>query len=182
MAQFIAYDPNVKVIGALITTVVDALDIGKERRIEILKKHGLGNVKPDEWYSQQKWLDVFKEISQEIGDKTLYLIGKKVPSNAKLPPDIDTLEKGLYAIDMGYKMNHSAGEIGRYEVVSFDGAKRSAVVKVTAPYPSEFDRGIIMAFLTRFKPKDSFLYDVILDTAKESRINGADSCTYLVKW
>lgn len=182
MAQFIAYDPNVKVIGALIQTVVDAIDIGKERRLEILRKHGLGDVKPNEWYSQQKWLDVFKEISREIGDKTLYLIGKKVPSNAKLPPDINSLDKALYAIDMGYKMNHSGGEIGSYKVVSFDAAKRTAMLKVTAPYPSEFDRGIIMFFLTQFKPKDSYMYDVILDTTQESRISGADSCTYIVKW
>jgi hypothetical protein len=50
------------------------------------------------------------------------------------------------------------------------------------PYPSEFDRGIITAMARKFKPRESLLVSVELDNAKPSRMKGADSCTYKIKW
>jgi hypothetical protein len=182
MAQYIAYDPTVKVFGALIESVIDTLEYGQDTRRALLEKHGFKSIDPTQWYPQQKWLDVFKDISREIGDKTLYLIGKKVPSKARLPQEINTLEKALHGINVGYRMNHSSGEIGVYEVLDFYEKSRKATVRSSAPYPSEFDRGLIMAFLIRFKPKDSVTYDVILDVTKETRLNGGNSCTYIISW
>jgi hypothetical protein len=182
MAQFISYDPNVKVNGQTIMSVVNAMEYGRETRFEILKKHGLTEIKPDGWYDQQKWLNAFEEIYKSIGEKTLYIIGKAIPANAKFPPEIDSLEKALSAIDVAYHMNHTKGEIGSYKLAQYDGKTRKAVMICNNPYPSDFDRGIITAMLTRFKPKDSIKYDVVLDTTKETRLNGANSCTYSINW
>jgi hypothetical protein len=182
MAQFIAYDPNVKVNGQTILSVVNAMEYGKDGRMQILKKHGLSIIEPEGWYDQQKWLNAFREIHDTLGTNTLYIIGKAIPANAKFPPEIDSLEKALNAIDVAYHMNHTKGNIGNYKVTEFDGKKRRAVMTCNNPYPSDFDRGIINAMLVRFKPKDSIKYDVVLDTSKETRIRGADSCTYSVSW
>jgi hypothetical protein len=182
MAQFIAYDPVVKVNGQTILSVVNAMEFGKETRKEILEKHGLVNIEPEGWYDQQKWLDAFREIHDSLGTNTLYIIGKAIPENAKFPPEINSLEKALNAIDVAYHMNHTKGDIGSYKVIEFDDKKRKAVMTCSNPYPSDFDRGIINAMLVRFKPKDSLKYSVALDTSKETRINGADSCTYTIGW
>ncbi|HEY9007126.1 hypothetical protein [Ohtaekwangia sp.] len=182
MAQFVSFDPGVKVLGQSILLFVNAMDFGKEERIEILEKHGLTNLQPGEWYDLQKWLDAFKDLSEGILASTLYIIGKEIPSNAKFPPDIDTLEKALYSIDVAYKMNHTAGEIGTYEVTLFDPEQRKAIMVCRNPYPSDFDRGIIAAMTDRFKPEDSTASEVVLDLTKESRLNGGESCTYLISW
>lgn len=182
MAQFIAYDNKVKVNGQTILSVINAMEYGKDTRSAILKKHGLGEIDPEKMYDQQSWLNAFKDIYDTLGEKTLYIIGKAIPANAKFPPEIDTLEKGLGSIDIAYHMNHSKGEIGHYQLKEFDAANKRAVMVCNTPYPSEFDRGIIMAMLSKFKPKNSIKYDVQLDTTKETRLKGADSCTYLVSW
>jgi len=36
--------------------------------------------------------------------------------------------------------------------------------------------------LRRFKPALSTRYDVLRDTTKPTRLEGADSCTYLITW
>jgi len=181
MAQFIAFDPKVEVNGETILSVVNTIAVGQEGRLAILKKHGI-NPEEGQWYKQQLWLNAFKEISDELGDRTLFVIGKAIPEHAKFPPQIDNLQKALAAIDMAYHMNHRNGEIGKYTLKEFDDKKRKAVMVCSNPYPSEFDRGIISTMLRRFKPLDSVKYDVILDTSKETRMKGGESCTYLVQW
>ena len=181
MAQFIAFDKNVEVNGQTVLSVVNAMEFGKEVRLQILSEVGI-IPEPDKWFNQQKWLDAFKAISERIGDKTLFLIGRAIPENAKFPPEIDNLEKAFAAIDVAYHMNHRGGEIGHYNLVSFDKSKREAVILCNNPYPSEFDRGIISTMLRRFKPKDSINYEVNLDVTKESRKEGGESCTYLINW
>lgn len=182
MAQFVSFDPAVKVIGNSILLFVNAMDFGKEERIEILEKHGLANLDANEWYDLQKWLDAFKELSEGIWASTLFIIGKDIPANAKFPPDIDSIEKALYSINIAYRMNHTSGDIGSYDVTMFDAAQRKAVMVCRNPYPSDFDRGILAAITERFKPEDSVSTEVKLDLSKESRVNGADSCTYLISW
>jgi hypothetical protein len=181
MAQFIAFDPNVEVNGQTILSVVKAISIGQDSRLAVLKKQG---ITPEEgkWYKQQAWLDAFKEISNELGEKTLFVIGKAIPENAIFPPQIDNLQKALAAIDVAYHMNHRNGKIGNYTLKQYDEKKREAVMVCNNPYPSEFDRGIISTMLRRFKPKDSIKYDVLVDLSAESRVKGDESCTYLVQW
>lgn len=182
MAQFIPFAPGVEVNGQTVLSVVEALDAGKETRRAILAKHGLGNVDPHGWFAQQQWLNAFREIAEEIGDYTLFSIGKAIPEHAIFPPEIDSLEKALAAIDVAYHMNHRNGEIGNYKLLSFDAAAKVAVMECKNPYPSEFDRGIITTMLRRFKPALSTRYDVVRDTSKPTRLEGADSCTYLITW
>lgn len=181
MAQFIALDKNVEVNGQTVLSVVNAMEFGKESRAEILKELGIEPTQ-DSWHNQQKWLDAFKVIADKIGDKTLFMIGKAIPEHAKFPPEIDSLEKALGAIDKAYHMNHRGGEIGHYKLVAYDGEKKEAVMSCNNPYPSEFDRGIITTMLRKFKPKNSFNYSCELDINKESRQDGKKTCTYLINW
>lgn len=184
MAQFTPFSENVKVNGQTILTFINAIThpASKERMGIILKNNGIEEIKPDGWYSQKAWLDAFKEINDSLGPNTLFTIGKAIPENAKFPPEINNLEKALGAIDIAYKMNHKGGDIGFYKLLSFDGTKKTAQLECKNPYPSDFDRGIIMTMLRKFKPANSIKYDVVLDTSKPNRLKGADSCTYTVTW
>ncbi len=50
------------------------------------------------------------------------------------------------------------------------------------PYPSELDRGIITTLVRRYTPGRPHEVDVVLDTTKPSREQGADSCWYIISW
>jgi hypothetical protein len=182
MAQFVPFGVNVEVLGQSIFSVVNAISLGKESRLEILKKHGIKNLCEDKWYNQKQYLNAFREIADAIGPSTLFAIGKSVPEHAIFPPEIDSLEKALQVIHVAYEMNHRGGEIGSYKLVKFDSVKRQAEMICNNPYPSEFDRGIITTILRKFKPKDSTSYDVSLDACKPTRLKDGHSCTYLIRW
>ncbi|NOQ26074.1 MAG: hypothetical protein GQ564_11980 [Bacteroidales bacterium] len=181
MAVYKSFAEGVEVNGQTILSVVKALSSGQDTRLKILKKYGI-DPEPDKWYSQQAWLDAFKEISTVIGDHTLFMIGKSIPENATFPPEINNIEMALNAIDQAYHMNHQGGEIGHYKLIDFDEIRKSASMACNNPYPSGFDRGIITTMVRKFRPKDSFKTDVTLDTTKETRTKGAESCTFKIAW
>jgi len=93
MPEFVAVSPNVEALGQTVLAVVDGMGAFRNLALEILKRHGEDNPKPDGWYRQQPWLDAFKEIFERVGKSTLNLIGQKTPENAKFPPKIDSIDK-----------------------------------------------------------------------------------------
>ena len=90
---------------------------------------------------------------------TLLMIGRQIPKNAKWPPDVDTLEKGLASIDVAYHLNHRGGEIGsyRFEKTSANTAK----MVCRNPYPCDFDLGLIDAVAHKFKPDNAPIFMMI---------------------
>lgn len=190
MPQFKAINPQVEVNGQTIYSVMHGLKAFKEIAEEILADNGLVDVQADGWYLQQAWLDSFKTIAEEIGENTLFNIGKSIPDNAKFPPGIETIEQGLSLIDVAYHMNHrlngkimfdpatgaKAEGIGSYNFVPT--GPNSGKVYCPNPYPCDFDRGIVTAMARKFKP----LAEVKLDETVESRKKGGESSTYLVTW
>lgn len=179
MAQFKAYSPNVEVNGQTVLSIVDGMGSFTMSANQILSQNGIINPTPGQWYSQQNWLNAFKEISEKLGPKTLLSIGKKIPENADFPPQIDDIEKALSAIDVAYHMNHRNGEIGHYHY-SKTGPNNAKLV-CNNPYPCEFDRGIILAMAQRFAT-DGAHVSVVHDENQPCRKKGDESCTYLVTW
>lgn len=191
MAQFKAFQPGVEVYGAVVLSLVEGMGNYRTRAEGILAQHGIRKPQPEGWYSQQQWLDSFQTIFQKIGPRTLYAIGKQILDSVEWPSWINSLPLGMAAIDVNYHLRHrvngvpmlneETGEmtegIGHYEFKGMTG-KRSAVMVCNNPYPSEFDRGLITAMGRRFKPA----LEVRLDTTQPSRLQGADSCTYVIEW
>ncbi len=182
MAQFIPFAPHVEVNGQTILSFVNAIPTYKEAMLGILDKNNLTNIKNELWYSQKAWLNAFREINDKFGANTLFAIGKAIPESAIFPPEIKNLKSALDVINVAYHMNHQGGEIGYYKLLSYDANACLAFMECRNPYPSEFDRGIITTMARKFKPREAHIISVELDTKKPSRLNGAESCTYFVKW
>jgi hypothetical protein len=179
MKPFEASSPKVEVNGETVLSVLAGMGAASTRAHRVLTTHGIPDPKPGQWYPQQAWLNAFKELSDTLGPNTLYQIGMKIPEQAKFPPQIQTIEQALAAINMAYQMNHRGGEIGSYEFKPAGNAGGKMVCR--NPYPSDFDRGIIQAMANRFKPQGKTV-TVELDGTQPTRKNGAESCTFNVKW
>ena len=78
MTQFKAFNKDVEVNGETVLSVVAGMGTFKSTALKILKENGIDEPKPGEWYSQQNWLNAFKEISEKIGEHTLHQIGMAI--------------------------------------------------------------------------------------------------------
>lgn len=179
MRPFVASSPSVEVNGETVLAVVAGMGLFQAKAHQILAEHGIEDPQPGRWYSQQAWLNAFKEISEQLGPSTLYQIGSKIPEKAQFPPDIQGVEAALASINQAYHMNHRGGEIGHYQVDMLGPARAKVVCH--NPYPSDFDRGLVEAVAKRFKPAGSFVA-VDPDPAAPSRKAGGESCTFHVTW
>lgn len=179
MAQFKALAEGVEVNGAAVIAVVNGLGSFRDRAESILGLHGIVDPRPGHWYPQQAWLNAFRTISETIGRGMLERIGHAIPESAVWPEAIDSVEAGLASIDVAYHMNHRGGEIGHYRYEPT--GSRAGRMVCDNPYPSAFDQGIITAIVRRFAPPGSSP-SVRLDESLPGRDDGAESCTYLVRW
>lgn len=171
-------DPNVEVRGAVVLAVVEVMGAFRSVALDILAKNEIPEPKPLAWYSLQCWLDSFDSIIKDVGPNTLHQIGRQVSSTAPIPPTITTLQQAYSELDGAYYSQHRGGDIGHYHYIST--GKRSGTMISTTVYPTEFDRGILMALAHRFEP-DS-LVDIQLDPNSETRQDGGTSCTFLIAW
>ena len=176
MAEFVAFDPKVEILGAAILPVIKALG---DRAL--LAKYRLDKVAPDKWYRQQDYLSMFKEVAQPSVNAMMDLvaIGMKIPENAVFPPDIDSIETALNVLDVAYHTNHRNGEIGVYQAVKVADQHYKMVCR--NPYPTDFDYGIIYGLVRRFCPPNT-RFSVTVDETAPNRQKGADSTTYIVTW
>lgn len=179
MKTFQASSPKVEVNGETIYSVIDGMGAFKSSAVQILKKNGIVDPQPGQWYSQQAWLNSFKEIAEKIGNNTLFNIGLKIPENAKFPLEIDNIHKALSSIDVAYHMNHREGSIGNYKYEKT--GENSCLIVCDNPYPDEFDKGIITAMCRKFI-SNKFLIIIEIDASKETRTKGGNSTTFIVNW
>lgn len=179
MAQFEAFDPRVEVIGKAVQIVIDTMGLFERMAREIFEKHGIIEVTEDGWYSQQAYLNVYRDIFERVGHNTMKMIGRQVPERALWPPDIGTVEEALTSIDTAYHMNHRGGDIGYYRFEKTgDGIGRMVCHN---PYPCPFDEGVIEATTVKFSPPGARVV-VTHDDAQGCRLRGDESCTYDISW
>ncbi len=176
MAEYQALDPNVEVIGTAVLAFVNNMG---NKVIPILKEFNIYPLEKDTWYNQQDVLNAYKKI-QEHDFMNMVAIGMQVPDNAIWPPDIETVHDALASINTAYQMNHRGGEIGGYYYEQTGETAGTMICK--NPYPSDLDYGIIYRIVQKFRGPDSDELLVMLDDSKPTRKNGADSCTYLIRW
>ncbi len=175
MAQFIAHDPNVEVVGAVILSAIAHL---KSDVVPLLEKHGINDVQSDRWYPQQAFLDVLRDIQEgwSFGSSTVDLmsIGMRIPDNAVWPDDVNSVEEALDSIEMAYQLNHRGGDIGHYKI-EFAEPHHIRIV-CDNPYPSDFDYGIIYRTVKKFSPKGQTFQVQRADSP--SRLKGDEICIY----
>lgn len=193
MAEYKSFETGIEAGGNELPIIAMGT-LGPNQRTAILEKYGL-NAASGSWNDLQSLLDAMKEVADTIGEMNLFLIGKAIIDGTQFPP-MDGLESALRAVDVAYHMNHkkngkhmfdpATGQmtegIGHYELTKFDDINKEAVMICKTPYPSKFEEGLLSQLVKRFKPSDSLFPKIKLDPTKESRINGGETCTFIINW
>jgi len=178
MPLFKSPTPGVVIYGTSILSMVDGMGAFKNNALKILEENGIKDIKPNNLYSQQKFLNSLKIIYERLGDVTIKVIGMKIPEKVQLPSNIKTIDQVLNSIDRIYNMNHQSGDCGSYEFKKT--SNNEGLMIVDTPYPCAFDMGLIEAFMNKFRDVGSITF--IKHHSEECRMNGSLSCTYKLKW
>lgn len=190
MPRYVAKRPGIEVLGKSVLATIQAMGRYEILALNALARQGIVSVRPEGWYPQQAFLDAFRAVAHELGENTLFAMGKKIPDLTGPPPEVTTIDVALSTIDEAYHSNHRDAQgplldpvthavregIGHY-AFRRDGP-RTAVMVCDTPYPSDFDRGIIAGVARRFRPSAT----AVLDESQPSRKRGGESCTYIVSW
>lgn len=177
VTEFEAFDDNVEVRGAAVKSIVNGVpDTFTDKAREYLAEHGIENPQPDEWYSQQSYLNAYEAIVSDIGESTLRQIGESTPENAEWPPGIEGPMGALQSIDDAYHMNHRGGDIGYYEAEKVDDS--TAVVYCQTPYPCAYDTALVKGTAGQFTDG----YVSLTEVSDHCRAEGGNECAYEVRW
>jgi hypothetical protein len=166
------------VLGAGVISIIEGMGAFKSKAKKILSDHGLPEeLQADQWYSLEAASKALHTISDKIGPSTLLQIGRKVPELAVFPPGIDSIDKALHAISVGYGMNHRGSGIGSYTVVQL--SDKEYAVDCDAFYPCEFDKGFIESMVKKYKLSNLYATVKHNDT-DPCRKRGDKHCRYRI--
>jgi hypothetical protein len=135
-------DPGATVRAANVRATLDAFKLVPTMGGRLVEKHKLplDDLRPDKVVSVQRWLDALAEIQSVIGPEVLRAVGAAIIENADFPPQFNSVESVLLALDDIYHMNHR-GEVGHY--VARRLGDDCVEVHCETPYPRQFERGLI---------------------------------------
>lgn len=115
---------------------------------------GLKEIRAKQWIAQgnpdciaERWypISAFLKFLTTLGPKSVYVIGREIPSFAIIPEDVvkQNLEDALIHLNISYHANHRNGEVGYYKVESYSERQRKAVVACVNPYPKSLNWGLL---------------------------------------
>src|SRR5919112_4496738 len=100
MPRYMAKRPGIEVLGKSVLAMIHAMGRYANLAQNTLARQGIVSVRPEGWYPQQAFLDAFRAVAHELGENTLFAIGKKIPDIAGPPPEVATIDVALSTIDV----------------------------------------------------------------------------------
>ena len=193
--EFNAFEPGIEINGQIVYSTVAAFPMARCVPARILFNKGIGKrvnkkfqIDDNEWYQQQVWLDVLKEMSSRFGDDALSRIGTRIAGIVPLPEWAKEIDSAIKFVNIAYHISHKKDGKIMFDPdsgVMLDGIGHIScsrngeeyIIVSESPYPCAFEKGIITAIVQQFKPNVS----VIHDDSTPCRKNGNESCTYKVR-
>ena len=172
--EYQSKNPNVQVVGGAVLAFVNALT-NKELGLKYLENHGIKDIQPDKFYSQQAYLNALQDLVKAIGvPSALEGVGEKIPDYLSSINAKDIFE--MFETWINHYRAANPGDNESYFKVIEKGDKY-LFVETNNPVACAFDRGLIRAFARRFQPSAKVTHH-----SEKCRAKGDGTCTYHVFW
>lgn len=182
MAQLQAISLKTEVSGNFVQAIQQAVPSYESRIKLIFSKYLIEFPESEKWYPLQDILQVYREISMQFGPHLLFSIGKYLSKTNPLAEGFQNLETALLNLDNMQRYHHRGGEVGYYKLLNYSPEKKEAKLECRNPYPCYVDRGILTYLAIKYKPADSSLILVELDTNRPNRLAGGEVSFYNILW
>ena len=140
---------HIEVAGEAILPFVRAISAEALTKT-LLQKAGLSDVQPGVFYPLSAHLTLLSDVDRRM-PTVLKNAGTFIASEAIFPPEIQTFQDFLAAINTVYLMQHrgyAEGEIGHYEYIKESDTVFRMVDDI--PYPCRYNEGMYLGFAKRF--------------------------------
>ncbi len=179
MQQFIAFEPDVEVMGTPVLAFARAVEMLENDPAEALQQFSLAEIDADDWISQQTYLDMLKYFMEQNSNiLSMVAIGMATADQIDWPAELSSLEDALIIFEKIYQRAHRNGPTGNYAMSVI--ADNHMQVKADTPYPSDFDYGLFVGITRRFAPADGS--PVVTRQENPSRILGDAYCLFDIVW
>lgn len=160
------YTNGAEVLGQSASAIFN--NIRRDDVIESLKKHGVAQLEPDQWYPVDKFVDVMAEWYQNSSTTdNLVSVGMAIIENAPLPPEVNQQSpiEQLSLISMIHDQSHRNGDVGKHIIEQVN----SEHIKITSntPYPDDMIYGYIYGICKRFLVPNGYRFTLKYDDAKQ---------------
>ncbi|MEO1166008.1 MAG: hypothetical protein AAFV98_19650, partial [Chloroflexota bacterium] len=136
-------------------------NIREESLKPLLVQHGFSTLDMNKWYSQQAFLDVIKEIEQQLSYEELVAIGISGADVLELPAEVTDVYQLLPSIVAGYDLHHrNVPEEEGYRIEETDTEMR---IVCNIPYPPFVLFGYIYGLVKRLRGGNSHKHSVKVD-------------------
>lgn len=163
---YVAGSPEALVIGQTMHAFLDNVQVDVIQ--PILQRHNATEIKADEWYPHQLWMDILKDIEEALGGRSqsaFVAFGRQVVENAVMPPEMKTIPDALNALHAIHHLNlKNVPEDEGYFVEKID--EKHYHVYENTPNPSDAIYGFIWGICARFKRDGEAFTVKVIDNPK----------------
>ena len=172
---------DIEVIGVSMLSI--AQNINAQDIEPFLEKHGLVDIKADEWYPAHLWLDVMNDLAKHANlMQNLVAIGMSLAEKVKLPPQLEnaSLPQILQSWNKIYQGQHRGGELPAHVVEKISDTEYRCTFRDI--YPDDFKYGLGYGFAKRFLPKGTRFTVSYDDMKNRMDFGDADKTVMTIKW
>ncbi|NVB38237.1 hypothetical protein G6O69_37635 [Pseudenhygromyxa sp. WMMC2535] len=161
--------------GASLSSFILALGHSRSVTQKILADVGVDRIDPERWYDFDWAMNIYDKIAAEVGRGALIEVGRKIIEAAAYPPELDSVQSVLMALDDAYRLNVRGPVPGRIVCTLED--DYSATLDWSLLGPCALNIGIIEGSCARFGAK------ALIEHGGEGCMDeGAAACVYHVSW
>ena len=174
--RFLTCEPDTEITGQAITAFGQ-----KVRGVSpLLKKHDLVELKTDEWYPLQNWVNVLNDLSKHNDGLTNYFaMGMEDAKTAFLPAGDLSLSAFLEQWGAIFLMHHRGTNVGSIDTTKIDEKHYQMTCIVT--YPDDYMYGIAHGLAKRLLPMGTY-YKVWFDKAVQPLDKGGTETVIHIQW
>ncbi|MEM9955196.1 MAG: hypothetical protein AAF846_26545 [Chloroflexota bacterium] len=129
----------------------------------LLVQHGFEDLDTDNWYSQQAFLDVIKEIEQQLSYEELVAIGISGADVLELPAEVTDVYQLLPSIVAGYGLHHR--NVPEDEGYRIEETGTEVKIVCNIPYPPFVLFGYVYGLVRRLRGEELYKHTVKVDDA-----------------
>jgi hypothetical protein len=147
-----------------------------------LQKYGFADVKPDQWYSFQDFLNIFREVSQQPGAMFDFVaVGMAAVDRYDLPPQVASMGLEEFFLKVMPTMINRQYRNGSPSQLSVEKvAEKHLLIKTTSAYPDDTAYGFMYGLARRFAKGSRFTLEY--DSQHLRRDQGSETTLIHLTW